>query len=160
VEKRRRRVEELLLRGEPDIWPAACRFIPQRFGHHLHSQASDLSHRREYHMKIGVNPAIAATVFLFPLTALAQLSAAPNSDARPTAVGLATPPAQAVSAGFTTTLVNQDFSRGILDLGCDGKSQKHFWNQGMEWDSHRRHVTRSASSLIQWPGRRCLTSSG
>jgi hypothetical protein len=84
-------------------------------------------------MKIGVNLPITAAVLLSPLTALAQ-NPAPNSVAGLSSVGSATPPAQAVSAGFSTTLVNQDFSRGILDLGCDGQSQRHFWNQGMEWE--------------------------
>jgi hypothetical protein len=85
-------------------------------------------------LKIGVNLPIAAALLLLPLTALAQSPAASNSGAEPEVVRIAAPPAQAVSAGFTTTLVNQDFSLGILDLGCDGKSQKHFWNQGMEWE--------------------------
>jgi hypothetical protein len=85
-------------------------------------------------MKIGVNLSTAAAVLLLPHTALTQSPSAPNSGAPRSAIGVATPPAQAVSAGFTTTLVNQDCSLGILDLGCDGKSQKHFWNQGMEWE--------------------------
>jgi hypothetical protein len=85
-------------------------------------------------MKIGVILPVAAAVLHLALTALAQNPVAPNSGVRPSAIGVAAPPPQAVSAGFTTTLVNQDFSRGILDLGCDGKSQKHFWNQGMEWE--------------------------
>jgi hypothetical protein len=84
-------------------------------------------------MKIAVNVPAAAAVLLLPLAVIAQNLAAPNSGARLPSIE-ATPPAQAVSAGFTTTLVNQDFSRGVLDLGCDGKSQKHFWNQGMEWE--------------------------
>ena len=43
-------------------------------------------------------------------------------------------PPQAAQAGFTTMLVNQDFSQVVLDLGCDGLSQKHFWNQGLWWE--------------------------
>jgi hypothetical protein len=35
----------------------------------------------------------------------------------------ASAPPQAAKAGFTVLLVDQDFWRGILNLGCDGQSR-------------------------------------
>src|SRR5215472_15137834 len=76
-------------------------------------------------VKISINLPIAATVLLLPLAVIAQNRAIPHSSVGSPSFEGATPPTQAVDAGFTTILVNQDFSLGILDLGCDEKSQRH-----------------------------------
>jgi hypothetical protein len=84
-------------------------------------------------MRLRVGLSIAAAPLL-ALAALAQTPRVPNSQAASRADPPVTPPAQAANAGLTTMLVNQDFSRGTLDLGCAGQSQKHFWNQGADWE--------------------------
>lgn len=66
---------------------------------------------------------VAVLVLLFPLIALAQMTA----PAVP-------PPPQVANLGYTQNLVNQDFSTGILDLACDGQSQLNFWHQGMDFE--------------------------
>jgi hypothetical protein len=88
-------------------------------------------------VKIGVNLPTAAVVLLLPLAALAQSPVASNSSSRPSDRAVV-PPAQAVSVGFTTTLVNQDFSQGILDLGCDGSHKNISETRGWSGRSHRR----------------------
>jgi hypothetical protein len=94
-------------------------------------------------VKIGVNRTTAAVVLLLPFTAFAQSPVASNSGSRPSD-GAVVPPAQTVSVGFITTLVNQDFSHGILDLGCDGSHKNNPETRGWNGRSHRRRVIRSA----------------
>jgi hypothetical protein len=66
--------------------------------------------------------------------ALAQNLAVPYSGVRLPSVEGATRSCGS-ALGFTTTLVNQDFSPGGLDLGCHSQSQRHFWSQKMEWET-------------------------
>ncbi len=80
-------------------------------------------------MKMRINFPVAAMVLLSYFAVLGQNASFSSSD-----VGHVDPPPQSVNAGFTKLLVNQDFSRAVLDLGCAGASQKHFWNQGLWWE--------------------------
>src|SRR5271166_489435 len=59
-----------------------------------------------------------------------QCSAAPS-----TGTGTPVAPAQAVSAGYSTVLLGQNFATDALSLDCAGQTQSAFWHQGMWWET-------------------------